>query len=109
MENPAITVALNKFIDELKLRGAKIIEIKIPELEEARVAHMITIGSEHANTTKRYKSKMHSFSLPTRMNMNVMKLFTSSVSIINFIITFIEIYLILTLIFLFLGLWWVDK
>ncbi|CAG8443463.1 amidase signature enzyme [Rhizophagus irregularis] len=83
VDNPAITTALNNFIDELKLRGAKIIEIKIPELEEARIAHLLTIGTELTTVAKRHKDKMHLFSCPTRSNINVMKLATASDYIVS--------------------------
>ncbi|CAG8565543.1 12226_t:CDS:10 [Funneliformis caledonium] len=78
VDNPAITLALNTYINELKLRGAKIIEIKIPELEEVRLAHLLTIGTELTNTAKRYHHKLHLFSCPTRTNFNLMKLVTAS-------------------------------
>jgi Asp-tRNA(Asn)/Glu-tRNA(Gln) amidotransferase A subunit family amidase len=80
VDNPAITIALNNFIEELKLRGAEIVDINIPELEEARIAHLLTIGTELTTSAKRYKDKMHLFSCPTRSNINVMKLVTASVS-----------------------------
>lgn len=83
VDNPAVTTALNKFISELKLRGAEIIEIEIPELEEARVAHLLTIGTELTTNAKKYKDKL--FSCPTRSNINVMKLATASVSFMNFL------------------------
>ncbi|CAI2181983.1 3302_t:CDS:10 [Funneliformis geosporum] len=76
--NPAITIALNNFINELKLRGAKIIEVKIPELEEVRLAHLLTIGAELTNSAKKYRSKLHLFSYPTRANFNLMKLVSAT-------------------------------
>ena len=39
----------NAAVDQLKSLGASIVEIKIPELEEIRVAHCITIAAEMAN------------------------------------------------------------
>jgi hypothetical protein len=45
--NPAITLALNDFIEKIKIAWSRIIEIDIPDLEEVRIAHIFnTIGSE---------------------------------------------------------------
>ncbi|RIB02002.1 putative glutamyltRNA amidotransferase subunit A [Gigaspora rosea] len=66
--DPAITPALDNFINEFKLRGAEFIEIEIPELEDARVAHLITIGSEHAACIDGYKKHSHLLNLPNRAN-----------------------------------------
>ena len=42
----SIVLACKKAVKSLEALGANIVEIKIPELEEVRIAHMITITSE---------------------------------------------------------------
>jgi Asp-tRNA(Asn)/Glu-tRNA(Gln) amidotransferase A subunit family amidase len=80
VNNPAITLALNDFIEKLKLLGAKIVEIDIPYLEEVRVAHLLTIGSELSTSAKRYRENIHKFNCESRSNMNTFNLTTASVS-----------------------------
>lgn len=50
--DPDIVVICNEFLLNLQKRGLKVVEIEIPELEEARVAHFITIVSEMFNFMK---------------------------------------------------------
>ncbi len=57
MENPAILSELYKFIDVLKDRGASIVEIEIAELEEARIAHIISFASEALTNIMRFKDR----------------------------------------------------
>ncbi|CAG8743938.1 27527_t:CDS:2, partial [Racocetra persica] len=66
VSNPAITAALNAFIDEFKNRGVEFIEIEIPELEDARIAHLISIGSEHCSVVDGFKKQAHLLNLPNR-------------------------------------------
>ncbi|CAG8630257.1 36029_t:CDS:10 [Gigaspora margarita] len=74
--DPAITYALQTFINEFKLRGAEFIEIDIPELEDARIAHLITVTSEFCTTMNGYKKYLHLLSplnivnIATYNNMN---------------------------------------
>ncbi|XP_033626678.1 fatty acid amide hydrolase-like [Asterias rubens] len=44
--DPEIVGACNKALDVLKSHGAEVVDIQIPELEEARIAHIITILAE---------------------------------------------------------------
>jgi Asp-tRNA(Asn)/Glu-tRNA(Gln) amidotransferase A subunit family amidase len=44
--DPDIVAICNEFLLILQKRGLKVVEVEIPELEEARVAHFITIVSE---------------------------------------------------------------
>ncbi|CAG8708641.1 19987_t:CDS:1, partial [Racocetra fulgida] len=69
--DPAITSALQTFINEFKLRGAKFIEIDIPELEDARIAHLTTFASELGSTMNGYKGYLHLLSLPNRLNIEI--------------------------------------
>lgn len=59
----------HSFIDKLKQRGAQVVDIEIPYLEEMRVAHITTIVSEMlTGTAAMPRSK---FSLPTRISLSV--------------------------------------
>ncbi|GBB88907.1 hypothetical protein RclHR1_15500006 [Rhizophagus clarus] len=69
--NPAITLALNDFIEKLKLLGANIIEIDIPELEEARLAHLLTIGSEISTFAKQHKENFHKFNCESKSTISM--------------------------------------
>ncbi|KAF0549640.1 amidase signature enzyme [Gigaspora margarita] len=66
-----ITSALDKFINEFKLRGAEFIEIDIPELEDAQSAHAITAVSEYYSSMNEYKKYLHLLSLPNRANLAI--------------------------------------
>lgn len=78
--NPAITSSLNDFIEKLKLLGAKIIEIDIPELEKAKLAHSITVCTELSTAAKLYKENFQKYSCPTRYDTHIFNLATASVS-----------------------------
>jgi Asp-tRNA(Asn)/Glu-tRNA(Gln) amidotransferase A subunit family amidase len=78
--NPAITLALNNFIEKLKLLGANFIEIDIPELEEVRLAHLLTIGSEISTFIKRNEENLHKLNCESRSNINLLRYATASVS-----------------------------
>ena len=78
--NPAITSSLNDFIEKLKLLGAKIIEIDIPDLGEIILAHSITVGSEMSTSVKLHKKNFHKYNCLTRFNTHVFNLTTASVS-----------------------------
>ncbi|CAG8518345.1 3874_t:CDS:10 [Ambispora leptoticha] len=67
VQNSAITTALHEFIDAFKLRGAQIVEIEIPELEEARNAHLIAILSEIHHIVNRYKEHRNKLTYPNRI------------------------------------------
>ncbi|CAG8534350.1 19602_t:CDS:2 [Cetraspora pellucida] len=64
--DPTITSSLNSFINEFKLRGAEFIEIDIPELEDAQIAHSTAILSEFCSFMNEYKEYLHLLSLPNR-------------------------------------------
>ncbi|CAG8452533.1 9665_t:CDS:2, partial [Scutellospora calospora] len=68
--DPTITTALHTFINEFKLRGAEFVEIDIPELDDARIAHMITIASEICSAINGYKDSLSLLSLPNRVNIS---------------------------------------
>ncbi|CAG8695568.1 9240_t:CDS:2, partial [Racocetra fulgida] len=66
--DPAITSSLNSLINEFKLRGAEFIEIDIPELNDAQIAHSITALSEFCSFMNGYKECLHLLSFPNRAN-----------------------------------------
>ena len=78
--NPAITLSLNGFIEKLKLLGAKIIEIDIPDLKGVGLALAITAGSEIFIPIQRYKEDFHKFNCNTRYNAHSLEFITTSVS-----------------------------
>jgi Asp-tRNA(Asn)/Glu-tRNA(Gln) amidotransferase A subunit family amidase len=78
--NPAITLSLNGFIEKLKLLGAKIIEINIPDLREVGLALAITAGAEAFISFKQYKEDFHKFNCNTRYNAHSLEFITTTVS-----------------------------
>ncbi|RGB36788.1 Asp-tRNAAsn/Glu-tRNAGln amidotransferase A subunit and related amidase [Rhizophagus diaphanus] len=81
--NPTITLALNNFIEKLKLLGANFVEIDIPELEEASIAHLLTIGSEISTFANKYKENFHKYNCQSRLNMSLFHFATASDYIIS--------------------------
>jgi len=70
--------ALNNSLDYLKNAGAEIIEIEIPELEEMRVAQLITIVSEMTTAMSPYDKKHRKdFGLDVRTNLAMGRSFTN--------------------------------
>lgn len=53
--SPAVVAACKALLDGLRDLGARVREITIPELEVARVAHVVTIFSEMATAMDRYR------------------------------------------------------
>jgi Asp-tRNA(Asn)/Glu-tRNA(Gln) amidotransferase A subunit family amidase len=70
--------ALNNALDYLKSAGAEIIEIEIPELEEMRIAQLITIVSEMTTAMSPYdKEHRKDFGLDVRTNLAIGRSFTN--------------------------------
>lgn len=70
--------ALKDALDYLKNAGAEIIEIEIPELEEMRVAQVITIVSEMTTAMSPYDKKHRKdFGLDVRTNLAMGRSFTN--------------------------------
>ena len=69
---------LNNALDHLKDTGAEIIEIEIPELEEMRIAQLITIVSEMTTAMGPYdKEHRKDFGLDVRTNLTIGRSFTN--------------------------------
>ncbi|KAG9288655.1 hypothetical protein G9A89_006756 [Geosiphon pyriformis] len=80
VKDSEISAALEEFKNAFQLRGAEFIEIDIRELEQARVGHLISIGSEVNSSMKRFKKEMHKISYPNRATHLVLDHITASVS-----------------------------
>ena len=64
--DPNITEVCAPAVEVLKELGASVVDIKIPELEESRIAHMITISAEMANGLAcDVEKQFHLFNLET--------------------------------------------
>ena len=73
-----VVAACRQTLDRLVAAGAKVVEIEIPELELARVAHVITIVSEMATgTTPEYRQHRSRFGLDVRINLALGRTFSS--------------------------------
>lgn len=65
-------------LNKLQGLGAAVHDIEIPDLEPARVAHLITIASEMVTAMgSDYDSHQHDFALDTRLNLALARTFTS--------------------------------
>ncbi|MCK5671957.1 MAG: amidase [Spirochaetales bacterium] len=70
--------SLNNALEYLKNAGAEIIEIEIPELEEMRIAQLITIVSEMTTAMSPYDKKHRKdFGLDVRTNLAIGRSFTN--------------------------------
>jgi len=70
--------ACENAVEQFKQLGAKIIEVEIPDLEAARIAHSITIISEMAQTQNRYLAKNgRDYSYEVRINLALARNFTA--------------------------------
>ena len=76
--SPAMVAECKKLVAGLAELGAHIREIEIPELEAARVAHVITITSEMATAMERYAATHRAdFGLDVRTNLALARAFTA--------------------------------
>jgi Asp-tRNA(Asn)/Glu-tRNA(Gln) amidotransferase A subunit family amidase len=73
-----VVAACRQTLDRLVSAGARVVEIEVPELELARVAHVITIVSEMATgTAADYRQHRSRFGLDVRINLALGQAFTS--------------------------------
>ena len=76
--SPTIVEACEKMVEHFEKCGAQLREIQIPDLEAARVAHVITITSEMITALDRYYHDHHrEFALDTRINLALARTFTA--------------------------------
>lgn len=74
-----VAQAGHALLERLSAAGARIVEIEIPELEELRVAHMITITLEMSTSMAEYlRAGRHLFGLETRMNLALARHLTTA-------------------------------
>jgi len=74
----AIVSSCSKMLDNLQAMGAQLIDVEIPELELARIAHTISITSEMVTSMESvYGEHRSDFGLDIRTNMAISRTFTS--------------------------------
>lgn len=67
---PDLVAACRAALERLVLRGASVVEIEVPELDNMRVAHAMTISSEmYASMEPYYKKSKTDFGLDVRVNL----------------------------------------
>lgn len=76
--DPEIVSACEAMLQQLAGRGATIVPIEVPELNELRIAHVVTILSEMAASMANHAEHWHELSAPTRINLAIGKAATSS-------------------------------
>ncbi len=75
---PSVVEACQNMLADLQKSGAKLKEIKIPELEAARVAHVITITAEMVTALDRYDHQHRKdFGLDARLNLSLARTFNA--------------------------------
>ncbi len=73
-----VVSACEGLLSMLQDRGARVQEIAIPNLEEARVAHLISIGTEMAQALDRFDSQhRREWGLDVRLNMALLREITA--------------------------------
>lgn len=76
--SPAMVAGYRRMLDALRAMGARVQEIEIPELEAARVAHLITITAEMSTVlTHAYERQRTDFGLDVRTNLALARSFTA--------------------------------
>lgn len=76
--DPEIVLSFKEMLLKMKKRGAEIHEIDIPELDEFRIAHAITILSEMAMCMRAYKSMRKEMGESVRLSLVLGEEMTSS-------------------------------
>jgi Asp-tRNA(Asn)/Glu-tRNA(Gln) amidotransferase A subunit family amidase len=74
---PEVVSGCEDMLKGLQSLGVKIVEVEIPDLEAARVAHIISITSEmNAGLERYYKEHRKDYSLEVRINLSLSRAFT---------------------------------
>ncbi|HSM24330.1 MAG TPA: amidase [Anaerolineaceae bacterium] len=76
--DPEIVLAFKEMLSKLEKRGAEIVEIDIPELDEFRIAHAVTILSEMALSMRAYKTMRKEMGESVRLSLVLGEVMTSS-------------------------------
>jgi Asp-tRNA(Asn)/Glu-tRNA(Gln) amidotransferase A subunit family amidase len=75
---PVVVERFTRLLGELERAGARVREVDLPELEAARVAHVVTITSEMATSLDLdYAAHRRDYSLEVRLNLALARTFTS--------------------------------
>lgn len=75
---PEVVQTCKAMLEQLKSAGAEVIEIAIPELDEIRIAHVITILSEIAVCMKPYRAQRKLMGAAVRLNLVLGDVFMAS-------------------------------
>jgi Asp-tRNA(Asn)/Glu-tRNA(Gln) amidotransferase A subunit family amidase len=76
---PAIVFRCSELVQKFQDRGAEIIEIEIPDLEAARLAHAVTITSEMAQAMERFgPAQRNRMGLDVRLQLALARNYTAS-------------------------------
>jgi Asp-tRNA(Asn)/Glu-tRNA(Gln) amidotransferase A subunit family amidase len=67
--DPDVVLGFKEMLSKLEKRGAKIIEIEIPELDEVRISHVVTILSEMAMCMRVYKAQRKEMAEAVRLSL----------------------------------------
>lgn len=86
MQNRAVTARVADFVRALTDKGAEVVEISIPELERARVAHLVTLCAERSAFVGALLGRRAGKRLtcPSRVLMRVSKSLTAGVSRVEY-------------------------
>ena len=76
--DPEIVLGVREMLAKFEKRGAEIIEIKIPELDEMRISHAVTILSEMALCMRPHKSRRKEMGESVRLSLILGEELTSS-------------------------------
>ena len=72
-----VVEANRRMVTEFEKAGAQVVEVEIPELDEMRVAHVITILSEMAACMQNYPEHANDFAPSTQLNLVIGKAATA--------------------------------
>ena len=69
---PAVVAACERLLEQMCQRGASLVEVEIPELELARVAHLVSITSEMSTGMLPYvRDRFGEFGIETQLNLAI--------------------------------------
>ncbi len=75
---PAMVEACEKLVQRFEEAGARLVEVEIPELNAARIAHVITISTEMLTAMERYDAAHRGdFGLDVQINLALARAFTA--------------------------------
>jgi Asp-tRNA(Asn)/Glu-tRNA(Gln) amidotransferase A subunit family amidase len=72
-----IVDAADAMLKKMVRAGAELVDVQIPELDEMRIAHVVTILSEMAASMENLKANWGEFAPPTRINLTLGRAFTA--------------------------------